>query len=663
MNSNFKDKDLLKKVLFSSVFSLLIVFINRYFFPEMPVKASLYSFCFISFLSYFFIQLTVPFFVQNNILIKIISVFVFSILLMLPFSELAYYKFYRGFIEESLLASMLQEIWFLVTTASAFLWNNIFSFLIFLIVSFLLSFTVLSFVSKNKIYTRKSLFTNKYYLAIFLIVFFSQVRWALRHNSSIMFLRCSLIVIIFAFLDVLYFYYKQDRKNFFVVLLKSIFLALVFFRPLNILSSDFYTQFYKKTLSTFLFIKKSTDLSMSESTKKLVENVQTELPFNVLIIVNDSLRMQDFNSGTNAEIEWFLKDSISFEKAYSPANYTDTSVPALFTGISANFHPTHYKEQFRLWDYFKADTQTFYIATQDNRWAKLDKFMKSPGLDFLWSTLEDDPDSVNVNYVDDLPSQQKTIEFLNEHKGQRFLGVWHTDVAHFPYFQNENFEFNKPCDLYISKGWPKTLHNCYLNSVHYLSHLMSELLNKVDLENTVVILTADHGENFGEHGVFFHNKDLHQHAIRVPFVWHIPEKIKKQIPSKKWEVFNENKNKVASLYDLVPTLIDLVGMISNKKPEVPESFVYSGSSLFESNKYRALFSTGCFIDYRCHNRDIAFLNNDFHVILGVDKMQIYKQTDFEQKESLKVEQLNQEDWNLFLYQVKDIHPMTRFLSK
>jgi arylsulfatase A-like enzyme len=37
-------------------------------------------------------------------------------------------------------------------------------------------------------------------------------------------------------------------------------------------------------------------------------------------------------------------------------------------------------------------------------------------------------------------------------------------------------------------------------------------------DHTLVILTADHGEEFGEHGAFFHGKTLYQPAVRVPLI-------------------------------------------------------------------------------------------------------------------------------------------------
>jgi arylsulfatase A-like enzyme len=64
----------------------------------------------------------------------------------------------------------------------------------------------------------------------------------------------------------------------------------------------------------------------------------------------------------------------------------------------------------------------------------------------------------------------------------------------------------------------------YLDS--RLGALFSELERRGLLTNTIVIVTADHGEEFGEHGVFYHGNSLYQAVARVPLIitWngHLP---------------------------------------------------------------------------------------------------------------------------------------------
>jgi arylsulfatase A-like enzyme len=51
-----------------------------------------------------------------------------------------------------------------------------------------------------------------------------------------------------------------------------------------------------------------------------------------------------------------------------------------------------------------------------------------------------------------------------------------------------------------------------------IGRLMEELEGRGLLENTVLVITSDHGEHFGEHGLFEHGQSLYQAAIHVPLI-------------------------------------------------------------------------------------------------------------------------------------------------
>jgi arylsulfatase A-like enzyme len=75
-------------------------------------------------------------------------------------------------------------------------------------------------------------------------------------------------------------------------------------------------------------------------------------------------------------------------------------------------------------------------------------------------------------------------------------------------------------------------------------------LASLDLaERTIVVLTSDHGEEFGEHGGMGHGRSLHQEVLRVPLVIAAPGLL---APS---EVAIP-----ASLLDVAPTVLDLLGL-------------------------------------------------------------------------------------------------------
>jgi arylsulfatase A-like enzyme len=55
-----------------------------------------------------------------------------------------------------------------------------------------------------------------------------------------------------------------------------------------------------------------------------------------------------------------------------------------------------------------------------------------------------------------------------------------------------------------------------------IGKLLKELKKRGLYDNTLIIITADHGECFGEHGLLEHKGSLYQELIRVPLVVKLP---------------------------------------------------------------------------------------------------------------------------------------------
>jgi arylsulfatase A-like enzyme len=79
--------------------------------------------------------------------------------------------------------------------------------------------------------------------------------------------------------------------------------------------------------------------------------------------------------------------------------------------------------------------------------------------------------------------------------------------------------------------------------------LLASLRAKRQLENTIVVLTADHGEHLGEHHLLDHQYSLYNGLIRVPLVVWFPARV----PA------GRDASPVVT-FDLFPTLLELVGV-------------------------------------------------------------------------------------------------------
>jgi arylsulfatase A-like enzyme len=97
-------------------------------------------------------------------------------------------------------------------------------------------------------------------------------------------------------------------------------------------------------------------------------------------------------------------------------------------------------------------------------------------------------------------------------------------------------------------------HQAYAASLAYLDHEIGRLLDSLEnrglLQNTLVIITSDHGEQFGEHGMFVHGNSLYQPLTRVPLIVALPARVPAGM------VVNDYFN----LRDLAATVVDLAGV-------------------------------------------------------------------------------------------------------
>jgi arylsulfatase A-like enzyme len=68
----------------------------------------------------------------------------------------------------------------------------------------------------------------------------------------------------------------------------------------------------------------------------------------------------------------------------------------------------------------------------------------------------------------------------------------------------------------------QVLGNQYDAAVHNLDREIGKLLAYLEreglFEDTVILITSDHGEYFGEHQLIEHNKDLYEPALAIPFL-------------------------------------------------------------------------------------------------------------------------------------------------
>ena len=123
---------------------------------------------------------------------------------------------------------------------------------------------------------------------------------------------------------------------------------------------------------------------------------------------------------------------------------------------------------------------------------------------------------------------------------------------------------------------------------HHIGKLLKELKSCNLYENSLIIVTADHGELLGEHGHLGHGYYLYQPELHVPLLLKYPGK----------EVSPNRTDLPVQLTDIVPMILDRLGI---KKPvgiqgEVPSqkerrllAEVYPPPELTQKGHWRAIF--------------------------------------------------------------------------
>lgn len=101
-------------------------------------------------------------------------------------------------------------------------------------------------------------------------------------------------------------------------------------------------------------------------------------------------------------------------------------------------------------------------------------------------------------------------------------------------------------DMDVLRSW-------YDGAIAYLDYCIHDLFSFLKqlgiYDDTLVIITADHGENFGDHGLGYHMFCLYDSLMRVPLLMSYPRLRKSGIKI----------SSLVSLTDVLPTVLELIG--------------------------------------------------------------------------------------------------------
>jgi arylsulfatase len=136
----------------------------------------------------------------------------------------------------------------------------------------------------------------------------------------------------------------------------------------------------------------------------------------------------------------------------------------------------------------------------------------------------------NWNYENDITGMNRDVlAWLDANHGQRFFLYAHYIDPHIPYDPPARYreEFAQDHGLALfNERKRKVGIDLYDGEIRYTDDGMKALVDRLRAlgvwENTLFVLTSDHGEEFFEHGVLGHGFSLYQEVVGVPLVFHGP---------------------------------------------------------------------------------------------------------------------------------------------
>ncbi|MFT7130299.1 MAG: membrane-anchored protein YejM (alkaline phosphatase superfamily) [Gammaproteobacteria bacterium] len=255
-------------------------------------------------------------------------------------------------------------------------------------------------------------------------------------------------------------------------------------------------------------------------------------PYNVIWLTAESLRHDMVTERVMPNTFQFAQNHLWFKSHYSGGNGTRLGMFSQFYGIYGSYW----------FDFLNTRTPPVLIqALQKKRYAM--KAITSARFTYpefdktIFSTLEAEQLQEfreGKGWQRDKKNTQDLVAFLesNKEKNTPFFGFMFFESAHANYyFPDESILEEDYLDDfdYLSVDIEKNIKkikNRYINAAHYLDTRLGvvfDALKKNDLyDNTVVIVTGDHGEEFMEKGRWGHNSTFVQEQIRVPMIIHIP---------------------------------------------------------------------------------------------------------------------------------------------
>jgi len=247
----------------------------------------------------------------------------------------------------------------------------------------------------------------------------------------------------------------------------------------------------------------------------------------------DHLQGYGYPRDTSPNLDRLASRSAVFDNAYSPSANT-------FESAARFMKSSYWDATVDSWSEILAHNGYDVILFPERRLGMLNRYVKgarvAPNAEgkFIKETVDNAIDTLGQ-----LPPDRPFCAYL------------YAVEPHRPYARHKGFEFGASLnDLYDGE---------IAFTDHHLGRLFDWLEQSGRMQNTMIVIMADHGESFGERGVYRHSSQLFNDQTHVPMIVYVPGQSSRRV------------GEYVTTIDLGATILQTVGL------DVPDE--YTGVTL------------------------------------------------------------------------------------
>jgi arylsulfatase A-like enzyme/sugar lactone lactonase YvrE len=283
------------------------------------------------------------------------------------------------------------------------------------------------------------------------------------------------------------------------------------------------------------------------SPEKLREITGDTSGMNFIFITVDALRPDHlgcygYHRETSPHIDRFAKEGVLFEWAFIQAADSPNSLSRYFTShyLVSPFAKKSPETITEIMDKNGYETAAVYDGAVWNRYKNgfirgFDRYITSS---FPYDKIFSMSTGPELNRL--------ATNFFRENKNNKFFMWLHYLEPHLGYMRHPEI-----------KDFGSGGMNAYDSEIAAVDMRLGELFDELRAlgiyDKTIIVLSADHGETFKEHGETAHGRQLYNESIRVPLIMKLPGVSGKRFAEK------------VEMIDVVPTIVEVLNLKTDAK--------------------------------------------------------------------------------------------------